>query len=69
MGRAAVAEMLADMRRSLAAFNVIMAAIFAAVIWDGAQVLRLARNELRLTRESDRLLEDRGRLGRVLIVP
>lgn len=41
---------------SIAAFNVIMAAIFAVVIWDGAQVLRSARNELRLTRESDRLL-------------
>jgi hypothetical protein len=41
---------------SLAAFNVIMAAIFAAVIWNGAQTLRAARNELRLTRDSDRLL-------------
>jgi len=41
---------------SLAAFNVIMAAVFAAVIWDGAQTLRSARNELRLTRDSDRLL-------------
>jgi signal transduction histidine kinase len=41
---------------SLAAFNVLMAAIFAAVIWDGAQTLRAARNELRWTRDSDRLL-------------
>jgi hypothetical protein len=41
---------------SLAAFNVIMAAVFAAVIWNGAQSLRAARNELRLTRDSDRLL-------------
>src|SRR3954470_5349601 len=41
---------------SLAALNVIVAAIFISVIWDGAQVLRSARNELRLTRNSDRLL-------------
>src|SRR5215208_1377277 len=41
---------------SLAAFNVLMAAIFAVVIWDGAQTLRSARNELRWTRDSDRLL-------------
>jgi signal transduction histidine kinase len=41
---------------SIAALNVIMVAIFVAVIWDGAQILRSARNELRLTRESDRLL-------------
>jgi len=41
---------------SLAALNVVVAAIFMSVIWDGAQVLRSARNELRLTRNSDRLL-------------
>jgi signal transduction histidine kinase len=41
---------------SIAVLNVVVAAIFVAVIWDGAQVLRSARNELRLTRESDRLL-------------
>src|SRR3954469_24119467 len=41
---------------SLAALNVIVAAIFISVIWDGAQALRSARNELRLTRDSDRLL-------------
>jgi signal transduction histidine kinase len=41
---------------SLAALNVLVAGIFMTVIWDGAQVLRSARNELRLTRNSDRLL-------------
>ena len=30
--------------------------MFAAVIWDGARVLTDARNELRQTRDSDRLL-------------
>ena len=30
--------------------------IFAVVIWDGAQILTSARNELRQTRNSDRLL-------------
>jgi len=40
----------------IAALNIIVAVIFAAVIWDGAQDLTAARNDLRLTRESDRLL-------------
>ena len=41
---------------SIAALNAIVVTIFAVVIWDGAQVLTSARNELRQTRESDRLL-------------
>jgi signal transduction histidine kinase len=41
---------------SLAALNAIVVIVFAAVIWDGTQVLTAARNELRQTRESDRLL-------------
>src|SRR5262245_64416397 len=40
----------------IAALNTIVAVICAAVIWDGAQDLTLARNELRQSRESDRLL-------------
>ncbi len=40
----------------IAALNTIVAIICAAVIWDGAQDLTLARNELRQSRESDRLL-------------
>src|SRR5258707_15127933 len=40
----------------IAALNIIVAVIFAAVIWDGAQDLTSARNDLRLTRDSDRLL-------------
>jgi signal transduction histidine kinase len=40
----------------LAALNTIVAIICAAVIWDGAQDLTLARNELRQSRDSDRLL-------------
>src|SRR4029079_498775 len=41
---------------SLAALNAIVVIVFAAVIWDGTQVLTTARNELRQTRDSDRLL-------------
>ena len=41
---------------SIAALNAIVVTIFAVVIWDGAQILTSARNELRQTRESDRLL-------------
>ena len=41
---------------SLAALNAIVVFVFAAVIWDGARVLTDARNELRQTRDSDRLL-------------
>jgi signal transduction histidine kinase len=40
----------------IAAINTIVAIICAAVIWDGAGDLTLARNELRQSRESDRLL-------------
>jgi len=40
----------------IAALNTIVAVICAAVIWDGAQELTLARNELRDSRESERLL-------------
>lgn len=40
----------------IAALNTIVVIIFATVIWDGAEDLRLARNELRQSRESDRLL-------------
>lgn len=40
----------------IAALNTIVAIICAAVIWDGAKDLTLARNELRQSRESDRLL-------------
>src|SRR5215470_836469 len=40
----------------IAALNTIVAIICAAVIWDGAGDLTLARNELRQSRESDRLL-------------
>src|SRR5262245_52602657 len=40
----------------IAALNTIVAVICAAVIWDGAQDLTLARNELRQSRDSDRLL-------------
>jgi signal transduction histidine kinase len=41
---------------SLAVLNAVVVIVFAAVIWDGTQVLTSARNELRQTRESDRLL-------------
>ena len=41
---------------SLAALNILVVLIFTAVIGDGAQDLTSARNELRQTRESDRLL-------------
>ena len=44
----------------IAALNIIVAVIFAAVIWDGAQDLTAARNDLRLTRDSDRLLTEVG---------
>jgi signal transduction histidine kinase len=51
---------------SLAALNAIVVFVFAAVIWDGTRVLTDARNELRQTRNSDRLLSqlegDAGRL-------
>src|SRR5262245_46289850 len=40
----------------IAALNTIVAVICAAVIWDGAQDLTMARNELRQSRESDHLL-------------
>ena len=40
----------------IAALNTIVAVICAGVIWDGAGDLTLARNELRQSRESDRLL-------------
>jgi signal transduction histidine kinase len=40
----------------IAALNTIVAIICAGVIWDGAGDLTLARNELRQSRESDRLL-------------
>jgi signal transduction histidine kinase len=41
---------------SIAALNIVMAGVFVGIIWSGAQNLKSARNELRLTRESDRLL-------------
>jgi len=41
---------------ALAALNAIVVIVFAAVIWDGTHVLTSARNELRQTRDSDRLL-------------
>jgi len=41
---------------SLAALNAIVVFVFAAVIWDGARILTDARNELRQTRDSERLL-------------
>jgi signal transduction histidine kinase len=40
----------------IAMLNIIVAVIFAAVIFDGAQDLKAARNDLRFTRDSDRLL-------------
>jgi signal transduction histidine kinase len=40
----------------IAGLNTVVAIIFAAVIWGGAQDLAAARNELRQTRDSDRLL-------------
>jgi signal transduction histidine kinase len=43
---------------SIAALNVIVVILFAAVIWDGARVLTFARNELDQTRASDRLLTE-----------
>jgi signal transduction histidine kinase len=43
---------------SIALLNAIVVIVFAAVIWDGARILTSARNELRQTRESDRLLTD-----------
>jgi signal transduction histidine kinase len=51
---------------SIAAINILVVLVFAVVIWDGAQVLTAARNELRQTRDSERLLtlleSDAGRL-------
>src|SRR5207244_13584873 len=41
---------------SIAAVNAIVVIIFAAVIWDVARMLTSARNDLRLTRASERLL-------------
>src|SRR5437588_7395634 len=41
---------------SIAALNAVVVIIFAAGIWSSAQVLTSARNDLRQTRESDRLL-------------
>jgi signal transduction histidine kinase len=41
---------------SLAALNAIVVFVVASVIWDGTRVLTDARNELRQTRDSDRLL-------------
>src|SRR5580692_12681214 len=41
---------------SIATLNILVAIIFAAVIWDGAKVLTSARNDLRESRESDRQL-------------
>jgi signal transduction histidine kinase len=41
---------------SLAALNAVVVFVFAAVIWDGARVLTDARDELRQTRDSERLL-------------
>jgi signal transduction histidine kinase len=41
---------------SIAMLNIAVAAVFTAVIWNGAQVLSSARNDLRETRESDRQL-------------
>jgi signal transduction histidine kinase len=41
---------------SIAALNTLVVIIFAAGIWSSAQVLSNARNDLRITRESDRLL-------------
>ena len=41
---------------SIAALNTVVVIIFAIGIWSSAQVLTSARNDLRLTRESDRLL-------------
>ena len=41
---------------SIATLNILVALVFAAVIWDGAKVLTSARNDLRETRESDRQL-------------
>src|SRR5262245_15158861 len=40
----------------IAALNIIVAIVFAAVIWDGTRDLAAARNDLRLTRDSERLL-------------
>ena len=40
----------------LAALNAVVVIIFAAVIWDGTQVITSARNELTQARDSDRLL-------------
>ena len=44
----------------IAALNIVVAAVFAAVIWSGAEDLTAARNDLRLTRDSDRLLTEVG---------
>src|SRR5262249_22123526 len=41
---------------SLAALNALVVFVFPAVIWDGARILTDARNELRQTRDSERLL-------------
>jgi signal transduction histidine kinase len=41
---------------SIATLNLLVAIIFAAVIWDGARVLTSARNDMQETRDSDRQL-------------
>jgi signal transduction histidine kinase len=41
---------------SIATLNIAIAAVFTAVIWNGAQVLTAARADLRASRESDRQL-------------
>src|SRR5437870_1654058 len=44
----------------IAALKIIVAVIFATVIWGSAQDLTAARNDLRITRESERLLTEMG---------
>jgi len=41
---------------SIATLNIAIAAVFTAIIWNGAQVLTAARGELRESREADRQL-------------
>jgi signal transduction histidine kinase len=41
---------------SIATLNIAIAAVFTALIWNGAQVLTAARSDLRASRESDRRL-------------
>jgi signal transduction histidine kinase len=41
---------------TIATLNIVIAIIFTALIWNGAQVLTAARSDLRETRESDRQL-------------